>query len=128
MNTRKSQKDTIVTPARATRAKSADRVDRGNITLSDLVDDIMAKGVHGGTPKYNPNSPLTMGLMMELLKKMETNINARINSKIDEVKAEVGLVRNHLQHFDTKFEVIEQRIGIAEDHIENVEAKLDDAQ
>ena len=73
MNTRKSQKDNISTPARATRAKSADRIDRGNITVSDLVDDIMAKGEHIGTPKSNPNSPLTMGLMMELLKKMEAN-------------------------------------------------------
>ena len=128
MNTRKTQKDSLFTPTRASRAKSADRLEKNNITVSDLVDDILTNNDQSDTPKSNPNSPLTMGLMMELLKKLETNINARIDSKIDEVKMEVSSVKNHLANFDIKFEEVEQRITTNEDLIESVGTKLNDAQ
>ena len=77
----------------------------------------MSNGEQSGTPKSNPNSPLTMGLMMEMLKKMESNINARIDSKIEEVKTEVGLVKNHLENFDEKFEDAQLRISNVEDQV-----------
>ena len=124
MSKRRPQKDLSGTPY-STRSRSAerpsDRAESNPITVSDLIDDIMADSNENPTPKSDHTSPLTIGLMKELINKLESNINARINSKIDEVKEEVGQVKNHLNRFDDNFDEIHQRISNVEDKVEDID-------
>ena len=80
----------------------------------------MSDSIENPTPKSDQNSPLTIGLMKELINKLESNINARIDSKIDEVKEDVGQLNTQVEKFGDNFDDMQQRISNVEDKVEDV--------
>ena len=64
----------------------------------------MSDSTENPTPKSDQNSPLTIGLMKELIHKLESNINARIDSKKDEVKEDVGQIKTQVEKFGDNFD------------------------
>ena len=119
MSKKKTGRDASASPYR-TRARSADRSDRDTITVSELMQDIMSDPKEIEAPRTDNSSRLTLGLMRELMREMVTDINDRIDRKIDEVKVEVGQIKSKFERFDEKFDEVHKRISDVEDKMVEV--------
>ena len=119
MSKKKSGRDTSASPYQ-TRAKSADRSDREVITVSELMQDIMSDSRESDSPRTDNSSRLTIGLMRDLMKEMVTNINDRIDKKIDEVKVDMGQIKSQFERFNEKFDDVQERISNVEDKMEGL--------
>ena len=51
---------------------------------------------------------------------MQENINLSINKKIDEIKADVGQIKEHLENNNGRFEEMENRISEVEDKVNDI--------
>ena len=79
----------------------------------------MSDPSEGTPPLTNPNSQLTIGVSKELMNKLESNINARIDRKIDEVKSDIGQIKPQLERMNDNFDDIDTRISNVEDRVED---------
>ena len=118
MSKRRNTRDPLGTPYR-NKARSADRVGNETITVSDLLEDVLAGPDSGKSTGLDNSSPVTIDIIKELMQKLEGNINARTDSKVDEVKNEVVHVKSHLDKFSDKFENMHERINNIEDQMED---------
>ena len=51
---------------------------------------------------------------------MQENINLILNKKIDEIKADVGQIKEHLENNNGRFEEMENRISEVEDKVNDI--------
>ena len=71
--------------------------------------------------ELDQDAPITVRQMKELLASVQENINISINKKIDEIKADVGQIKEHLENNNGRFDEMENRISEVEDKVINID-------
>ena len=124
MSRRKQQKDTTQSPY-PTRSQSADRT---SMTVSNLTQSLLRdpESDNSEQEEQGTQGSVSVSLIRQIMKEMETNINARIDRKVDEVKAEVGQLKTHVEKSNERFDDMQDRISKVEEQVNSLEDVKDD--
>ena len=97
--------------------------ERNNITITDLADDIMSDSEDSEPRLENldPAAPLTIGLLIRLMKVMENNFSKKLDRMVEDIREDVSQIKTHLEANNRVFEEFQDRIGIVEDKFEDVD-------
>ena len=118
MSRRKQQKDITPSPY-PTRSQSADR---SSLTVSNLTENLLQDPDSDNSQQgdHEPQGSVSVKLIRQIMKEMESNINARIDRKVDEVKEEVGQLRTQVEKSNDRFDDMQDRISNVEDQVNSL--------
>ena len=116
MNRKKPTKETPTTPY-STRNRKAEK---NNLEIAETDQSSDSDHLADPLDSLDENNTLIVGILKGMMDKMETNINKKIDRSREELKADVNMVKEHLEKYSEKMEEVETRLGDTEDRMDKM--------
>ena len=74
----------------------------------------------------DPSQALIVGILKDMISKLETNINTKLDRTVNEIREDVIQIKTHIERYNESMEEVQARISDTEDKVEKMSEVIEE--